>query len=178
MKFYARIKLDGIGFVRFSHMADQEFKTRADDLLLTDPGEWQNRDSMSLCIRDLGEFKLTRIHWKKGADSKEGTGCLEYDDFVVGTTPDDRPLWFDRVKDRIVETTASNEYGHAQGLRVAESVAHGSAEARIRCEQSKYVRSGCVFKVMILAKGDGTSFGDAVRLHAMLLSGEAYSARK
>lgn len=169
MKFYTRIKLEGISIVRFSHMANREFSSEGvnGDLLLTDPNESQNRNDMSLCIRGLGSFKLTAYN------SRDNSGCLEYDDFVVGSTPEDRPQWFDYVKERIVETTAYEDYGPEQGLKVAESIVYGSAEARIRCEQSMWNRSGCVFKVKIVAKGNHTSFGDALRLHAQILSGEA-----
>lgn len=113
MKFYARINLEGVNLIRFAHMASEEFEGNDDDLLLTDPSESQNRDRMSLCIRGLGRFKLSDYN------SKGSTGCLEYDDFVVGSTPEDRPQWFDHVKDRIVETTADNDYGSEQGLHVA-----------------------------------------------------------
>ncbi len=168
MKFYVCINLKGINLVSYAGDAKKRFETpgNQDTLLLTDPSA--PHIDTELCTRDGSVIKL--CHHNK----KDLTADIEYDDFVVGANEDTRPPWFNILKDRIVATSASEDYGPEQRLRVAESLVCGTAWARIRCVQSQWNRSGCVFVVKIAAKGDHTSFEDAVRLHAQILSGEAY----
>lgn len=169
MKLYVRINLTDINLVGYAGDAKKRFETpgNQDTVLLTDPSSMPHIDA-ELCTRDGSVIKLCHH------DKKNLTADIEYDDFVVGMNVEDRPPWFNILKDRIVATSGSEDYGPEQRLRVAESLVCGAAEARIRCVQSLWNRSGCVFVVKITAKGDHTSFEDALRLHAQILSGEAY----
>ena len=104
---------------------------------------------------------------------KKGPGnvvTLNFDDFVPGLGPDAVPPWYEDLKDRIVATSAYQEYGPAQGIRVTERWVFGSAVARVRHQQASWGRNGeIVFVVKIVATGP-SSLKDALALHAELLA--------
>lgn len=137
-------------------------------MVLKDPrlDDGSRRDAPELLFREGPSLELDS--W----NLEEAWGTLTFEDLYVGGTPEDRPWWFEVLKDRIVSTSGQQDYGPEQGLSVSESVTHKSAEARIRCQQSPSSRSGCVFTVLISSEGGPDSLGDALKLHSMILRGE------
>ncbi len=147
-----------------------EYMSQASEAFKKSPGA----DLILACHPNYERSVCTRTGYAyRDQTNKCGPGdvvTFKFDDFKPGLGPDAVPPWYEYLKDRIVATTASVDYGPAQGIRVTERREFGSAVACVRHQQASWGSNGeLVFTVKIAATGP-SSLKDALALHAQLLA--------
>lgn len=168
MKFNIRFSLSGIPVYDHNEGGVKSAFAESDVLQML----FVKRGSVGkkfLALRSGELFELDNF------DAEKNEIDILYDDFKVAVIPEYPPLWYPLLLERIISTEGIEEYGSGQGIQVKENINFGTAFARVRNVQARYGNSGqFVFCVKIKSSGK-ESFLDSLKLHARILSGEAYS---
>lgn len=157
MKFYIDINVKDIPTIGYSSDAKgkcKEMSSDQGDLLLT----VESNFAREICTRD--GYRLEDKCGRKGPGS---VVTLCFDDFTAEGS--NHPWWYHLLRNRIISTQATEQYGSGQGIAVTEEVTYGSAIAKVRHQQADWGQNGeVVYVVKISAKGN-SSLDDAISLH-------------